>query len=64
MLQLPRSADGHDVLDKAALLSAVETIIRVVLSNIVQSMESVARIAEDLTGMVTGFLRVEELSRS
>ncbi len=45
-------------LDHEHLLSAVETIIRMVLSNIVQSMESLTRIAEDLTGMITGFLKV------
>lgn len=49
-------------LDHEHLLSAVETIIRMVLSNIVQSMESVARIAEDLTSMVTGFLKVGQQS--
>jgi AcrR family transcriptional regulator len=49
-------------LDHEHLLSAVETITRMVLSNIVQSMDSVERIAEDLTAMVTGFLKVEELA--
>jgi AcrR family transcriptional regulator len=66
-LARPRMAEiakqSQPGLDHEHLLSAVETIIRMVLSNIVQSMESVTRIAEDLTGMVTGFLKIEELSR-